>query len=127
MLEIGFYNYDELVPFHYYSLFNWFSAKLTEEATKQAQKVGQTISQKSEEISKTQTYRTISDTAKAVKEEIDQSTFGGAGARVYKAPKVLRKRVERDPEAEKRIIQVPMTWSEMKSMNLYSCGLRFKV
>lgn len=82
------------------------AAKLTEEATKQAHKVGQTISQKGEEISKTQTYRTISDTAKAVKEEIDQSTFGGAGARVYKAPKKLRKRVERDPDAEKRIIQV---------------------
>ncbi|XP_063883064.1 mitochondrial import inner membrane translocase subunit TIM44-like isoform X1 [Scylla paramamosain] len=81
------------------------ASKLTEEATKQAQKVGQTISQKGEEISKTQTYRTISDTAKAMKEEIDQSTFGGAGARVYKAPKKLRKRVERDPEAEKRIIQ----------------------
>lgn len=84
------------------------SAKLTEEATRQAQKVGQTISQKGEEISKTQTYRTISDTAKAVKEEIDHSTFGGAGARVYKAPKELRKRIERDPEAEKRIIQVLM-------------------
>ncbi|XP_050701927.1 mitochondrial import inner membrane translocase subunit TIM44-like isoform X1 [Eriocheir sinensis] len=81
------------------------ASKLTEEATRQAQKVGQTISQKGEEISKTQTYRTISDTAKAVKEEIDHSTFGGAGARVYKAPKVLRKRVERDPDAEKRIIQ----------------------
>lgn len=81
------------------------ASKLTEEATRQAQKVGQTISQKGEEISKTQTYRTISDTAKAVREEIDQSTFGGAGARVYKAPKVLRKRVERDLDAEKRIIQ----------------------
>lgn len=93
-------------------LFHYFlyspSAKLTEEATRQAQKVGQTISQKGEEISKTQTYRTISDTAKAVKEEIDHSTFGGAGARVYKAPKELRKRIERDPEAEKRIIQVLM-------------------
>ncbi|XP_042213333.1 mitochondrial import inner membrane translocase subunit TIM44-like [Homarus americanus] len=81
------------------------ASKLTEEATKQAQKVGQTISQKSEELSKTQTYKTISDTAKAVKEEIDHSTFGGAGARVYKAPVSLRKRVQRDPEAEKRIIQ----------------------
>ncbi|XP_069936060.1 mitochondrial import inner membrane translocase subunit TIM44 isoform X2 [Cherax quadricarinatus] len=81
------------------------ASKLTEEATKQAQKVGQTISQKSEELSKTQTYKTISDTAKAVKEEIDHSTFGGAGARVYRAPVTLRKRVERDPEAEKRIIQ----------------------
>lgn len=79
---------------------------MTEEATRQAQKVGQTISQKGEELSKTQTFKTISETAKAVKEEIDHSTFGGAGARVYRAPRVLRKRVERDPEAEQRIIQV---------------------
>ncbi|KAK3878972.1 hypothetical protein Pcinc_016416 [Petrolisthes cinctipes] len=81
------------------------ASKLTEEATKQAQKVGQTISQKSEELSRTQTYRTLSNTAKAVREEIDHSTFGGAGARVYRAPKMLRKRIERDAEAEKRIIQ----------------------
>lgn len=79
---------------------------MTEEATRQAQKVGQTITQKGEELSKTQTFKTISETAKAVKEEIDHSTFGGAGARVYRAPSVLRKRVERDPEAEKRIIKV---------------------
>ncbi|XP_063608061.1 mitochondrial import inner membrane translocase subunit TIM44-like [Penaeus indicus] len=81
------------------------ASKMTEEATRQAQKVGQTISQKGEELSKTQTFKTISETAKAVKEEIDHSTFGGAGARVYRAPRVLRKRVERDPEAEQRIIQ----------------------
>lgn len=84
----------------------FFSAKMTEEATRQAQKVSQTISQKGEELSKTQTFKTISETAKAVKEEIDHSTFGGAGARVYRAPRELRKRVERDPEAEQRIIQV---------------------
>ncbi|XP_047480785.1 mitochondrial import inner membrane translocase subunit TIM44-like [Penaeus chinensis] len=81
------------------------ASKMTEEATRQAQKVGQTISQKGEELSKTQTFKTISETAKAVKEEIDHSTFGGAGARVYRAPRVLRKRVERDLEAEQRIIQ----------------------
>ncbi|ROT71656.1 mitochondrial import inner membrane translocase subunit TIM44 [Penaeus vannamei] len=81
------------------------ASKMTEEATRQAQKVSQTISQKGEELSKTQTFKTISETAKAVKEEIDHSTFGGAGARVYRAPRELRKRVERDPEAEQRIIQ----------------------
>ncbi|XP_071534869.1 mitochondrial import inner membrane translocase subunit TIM44 isoform X2 [Panulirus ornatus] len=110
------------------------ASKLTEEATKQAQKVGQTISQKSEELSKTQTYKTISDTAKAVKEEIDHSTFGGAGARVYRAPEKLRKRVERDPEAEKRIIkanteaqgitlhrdsQFAQSWQNFKDNNPY--------
>lgn len=84
---------------------------MTEEATKQAQKVGQTISQKGEELSRTQTYRTLSNTAKAVREEIDHSTFGGAGARVYRAPQELRKRLQRDPEAEKRIIQVSV-WKE---------------
>lgn len=87
------------------------TAKLTEEATKQAQKVGQTISQKGEELSRTQTYRTLSNTAKAVREEIDHSTFGGAGARVYRAPQELRKRIQRDPEAEQRIIQVSV-WKE---------------
>ncbi|XP_045597183.1 mitochondrial import inner membrane translocase subunit TIM44 isoform X2 [Procambarus clarkii] len=81
------------------------ASRLTEEASKQALKVGQTISQKGEELSKSQTYKTISDTAKAVKEEIDHSTFGGAGTRVYRAPVTLRKRVQRDPDTEKRIIQ----------------------
>ncbi|XP_064104444.1 mitochondrial import inner membrane translocase subunit TIM44-like isoform X2 [Macrobrachium nipponense] len=92
------------------------ASKLTEEASKQAQKVTQTLSQKGEEISRTQTFKTISETAKAVKEEIDHSTFGGSGARVYKAPKVLRKRVERDPEAEQRIIQAN---TEAKGMVLH--------
>ncbi|KAK7024653.1 Mitochondrial import inner membrane translocase subunit TIM44 [Halocaridina rubra] len=110
------------------------ASKLSEEASKQAQKVSQTISQKGEEISKTQTFRTISETAKAVKEEIDQSTFGGSGARVYKAPMVLRKRVQRDPEAEKRIIkanteasgmvlhkdsQFSQSWQNFKDNNPY--------
>ncbi|XP_064111418.1 mitochondrial import inner membrane translocase subunit TIM44-like [Macrobrachium nipponense] len=83
---------------------------------KTSSKVTQTLSQKGEEISRTQTFKTISETAKAVKEEIDHSTFGGSGARVYKAPKVLRKRVERDPEAEQRIIQAN---TEAKGMVLH--------
>lgn len=82
------------------------ASKLTEEASKQAHKMGQTISQKGEEISKTQAFKTISETAKAVREEIDHSTFGGSGARVYKAPSQLRKRVQRNVEVEQRIIQV---------------------
>ncbi|CAL4061814.1 unnamed protein product, partial [Meganyctiphanes norvegica] len=81
------------------------ASKITEAASERAQKVGESIAQKGEEISKTQTYKAISETAKAVKEEIDSSAFGGAGARVYRAPQVLRKRLERDSEAEQRIIQ----------------------
>ncbi|XP_076063042.1 mitochondrial import inner membrane translocase subunit TIM44 [Oratosquilla oratoria] len=81
------------------------ASKITEEASKQAQKVSETLSQKGEKIAQTQTFKTISSTAKAVREEIDQSTFGGAGARVYMAPTTLRKRVERDPVAEARIIK----------------------
>lgn len=106
---------------------------MTEEATKTAQRVTETLSQKGEEITKSQTYKTLSDTARAVREEIDQSTFGKKG-RVYRPPEVLRLRVERDVDMEEKIIQAnteatgitihkdsrfTQSWEEFKNNNPY--------
>ncbi|KAB7494000.1 Mitochondrial import inner membrane translocase subunit TIM44 [Armadillidium nasatum] len=103
------------------------------EATKTAQRVTETLSQKGEEITKSQTYKTLSDTARAVREEIDQSTFGKKG-RVYRPPEVLRLRVERDVDMEEKIIQAnteatgitihkdsrfTQSWEEFKNNNPY--------
>lgn len=91
------------------------------------------MSQKGEEIVKSQTYRAISDTAKIVKEEIDQSTFGKLG-RVYQPPKVLKMRVERDLDFESKIIEAnteatgitihkdskfAQSWQDFKNNNPY--------
>ncbi|RXG58828.1 Mitochondrial import inner membrane translocase subunit TIM44 [Armadillidium vulgare] len=109
------------------------ASRVTEEATKTAQRVTETLSQKGEEITKSQTYKTLSDTARAVREEIDQSTFGKKG-RVYRPPEVLRLRVERDVDMEEKIIQAnteatgitihkdsrfTQSWEEFKNNNPY--------
>ena len=84
-------------------IYKFPSAVATDEATKQAQKVGQTIAEQSGKLADTQTFKTIQDTAKIVKDEIDQSAFGRA-AQMYKPPVKLRRRTDRDLEAEERII-----------------------
>ena len=84
------------------NLIKWFrfAGHLTEEASRTAQRVTDTISQKGEEIAKSQAYRTISDTARIVRDEID------IRGRVYRPPAELRLRRERDLEADSRIIEI---------------------
>lgn len=101
--------------------------------TKTAQKVTETISQKSEEFTKSSAYRNLSDTARYVKEEIDQSAFGKRG-RVYRSPAVLKMRVDRDIESENKIIEAntvdtgitlhkdsrfSQSWQDFKNNNPY--------
>ncbi|MCL4125631.1 UNVERIFIED_CONTAM: hypothetical protein GTU68_007090 [Idotea baltica] len=109
------------------------ASRVTEEATKTAQRMGESISQKGEELAQSQTYKTISDTARIVKEEIDHSTFG-KGGRVYQPPVVLRLRLDRDLEGERKIIEAnteatgitlhkdskfSQSWQDFKNNNPY--------
>lgn len=65
--------------------------QLKEEFSKTARGAADSISESGSKIGKTGAFRTISETAQAVKKEIDQSTFDG---NVYHAPTKLRKRVD---------------------------------
>ena len=103
----------------------WFPGKLTGSAKDRVQQVGQNLSQKGEEIAKTQAFQTMSNTARAVKEEIGNSALSGAGMRVYRAPTALRMRTERNPEAEERIMAVIVNSSEVKVLYFLVLFVRF--
>nr|XP_012135590.1 PREDICTED: mitochondrial import inner membrane translocase subunit TIM44 isoform X2 [Megachile rotundata] len=65
------------------------AGQLGEELTKSAREAAETISEKSQALGKTSAFQTISQTAEAVREELDQQGMHG---RVYVPPKKLRKR-----------------------------------
>lgn len=67
------------------------ASKMGEDFSKSAREVGETISEKTAELGKSQTFQSISQATAAVREEIDNQ---GIHARVYRAPKKLRKRIE---------------------------------
>ncbi|XP_037073048.1 mitochondrial import inner membrane translocase subunit TIM44-like isoform X2 [Pollicipes pollicipes] len=66
------------------------ATELTETMNKQARQTAEAVAQRGEQLGRSATFQTLSDTARAVKREIDDSTIGSPG--VYRAPKVLRKR-----------------------------------
>ncbi|KAF0303581.1 Mitochondrial import inner membrane translocase subunit TIM44 [Amphibalanus amphitrite] len=74
------------------------AAQLTEAMNRQARQTAEGLAEKGEKLGKSATFQTLSDTARAVKQEIDDSTIGSPG--VYRAPKVLRKRKSDAPAAE---------------------------
>ncbi|XP_065201735.1 mitochondrial import inner membrane translocase subunit TIM44 [Planococcus citri] len=65
--------------------------QLKQEISKTAGKAAESISESGSKIGKTSAFRTISQTAEAVKKEIDDSSFAG---NVYQPPTKLRKRVD---------------------------------
>lgn len=67
------------------------ASKMGEDFTKSAKGVSDTISEKTAELGKSQTFQSISQATAAVREEMDNQ---GINSRVYRAPKKLRKRVE---------------------------------
>lgn len=67
------------------------ASKITEELSKTAKGVTDTISEKSEQFGQTTAFQAISDTTKMIKKEIDTQNMN---SRVYIAPAKLRKRVE---------------------------------
>lgn len=58
---------------------------------KSAREAAESISEKSQKIGKSSAFQTLSQTAEAVRKELDESAIG---ARVYQPPLKLRKRVE---------------------------------
>jgi len=67
------------------------AGQIKEELGKSARGAAETISESGQKIGKSGAFQTISQTAAAVKQELDTT---GMHAQVYKAPEKLRKRVE---------------------------------
>jgi len=80
-------------------------SEVLKKAGENMQKMGENISSKGEQFVKTEAYQKISAGSKVVKEEFDNTLLKGSGMKVYKAPKKLRMRSERNLEAEQRIVE----------------------
>ncbi|XP_015587374.1 mitochondrial import inner membrane translocase subunit TIM44 isoform X2 [Cephus cinctus] len=78
------------------------AGQITEEISKSAKDAAETITEKSQALGKTGAFQTISQTAEAVRKELDQHGIQG---RVYVPPRKLRKRVEVLVNAEDRPIE----------------------
>ncbi|KAL5004627.1 hypothetical protein ScPMuIL_018083 [Solemya velum] len=77
--------------------------EITEELGKSAGKAAETISKSGEQFGKSATFRTITESVKAVKEEFDESAL--SRARPYRAPEKLKKRVESIETQDERHIE----------------------
>ncbi|XP_077988922.1 mitochondrial import inner membrane translocase subunit TIM44-like [Glandiceps talaboti] len=69
-----------------------------EEVAKSAKDAAESVSKQSEQFGKTSAFKTISESVKSVKQEIDDATT--ARAQPYKAPEKLRKRTDRSLHTE---------------------------
>ncbi|XP_033189712.1 mitochondrial import inner membrane translocase subunit TIM44 isoform X2 [Bombus vancouverensis nearcticus] len=78
------------------------AGQLSEEITKSAKGAAETISEKSQALGKTSAFQTISQTAEAVREELDHQGMHG---KVYVAPKVLRKRKDVVESVDSKVVQ----------------------
>ncbi|KAL1131944.1 hypothetical protein AAG570_011555 [Ranatra chinensis] len=70
--------------------------------SKSAREAAETISEQSQKIGKTSAFQTLSQTAAAVKEELNHS---GMESHVYKAPTKLRRRVETSSAMDNRAVK----------------------
>ncbi|KOX72479.1 Mitochondrial import inner membrane translocase subunit TIM44, partial [Melipona quadrifasciata] len=78
------------------------AGQLGEEITKSAKGAAETISEKSQALGKTSAFQTISQTAEAVREELDHQGMHG---KVYVPPKVLRKRKDVVESTDSKVVQ----------------------
>lgn len=78
------------------------AGQLGEGITKSAREAAETISEKSQALGKTSAFQTISQTAEAVREELDHQGIHG---RVYVPPKKLRKRKDVIEATENRQVE----------------------
>ncbi|XP_037945849.1 mitochondrial import inner membrane translocase subunit TIM44 [Teleopsis dalmanni] len=78
------------------------ASKITEEISKTAKGVTDTISEKGEKLGQMPAFQAISDTTKLIKNEIDSQSMN---SRVYRPPIKLRKRVEIELNADDRIVE----------------------
>lgn len=78
------------------------AGQIREELEKSARGAAETISEQSQKLGKSGAFQTISQTAAAVKEELDTT---GLKARVYQAPAKLRRRKEVEDIVDNRFVQ----------------------
>ncbi|KAG8333353.1 Mitochondrial import inner membrane translocase subunit TIM44 [Homalodisca vitripennis] len=78
------------------------SRQIREELGKSARGAAETISESGQKIGKSGAFQTISQTAAAVKQELDTT---GMHAHVYRAPEKLRKRVDTDTVQDFKTVQ----------------------
>lgn len=79
------------------------SREFTEEIAKSAKSAAETLAKQSDQLGKSGAFQAVSSSIKAVKTEIDEAA--AVGARVYRAPKKLRKRSEfGSSPAEARVV-----------------------
>ncbi|XP_058829671.1 mitochondrial import inner membrane translocase subunit TIM44 [Topomyia yanbarensis] len=107
------------------------AGRIGEEIGKTAKGMGETIAEKGQELGKSGAFRGISEATKAVRQEIDSQ---GIGARVYRAPEQLRKRVEVNLADASRVFEANtdalgmelhkdskfyQSWEDFKNNNAY--------
>lgn len=78
------------------------ASHISSEISKTAKEAAEAVSEKTESIGRSAPFKAISESVKAVKQEIDESTLSNAG--VYKPPVKLRKRVERTQHDEEQTV-----------------------
>jgi mitochondrial import inner membrane translocase subunit TIM44 len=88
-----------------------FLGQFTEGIGKSARGAAESISATGQKIGKTQAYQTFTQTATAVKKELDQSSMQ---AYVYKRPTTLRKRKEHSHEPDARVVEPNMDATGME-------------
>ncbi|XP_023233735.1 mitochondrial import inner membrane translocase subunit TIM44-like [Centruroides sculpturatus] len=77
--------------------------ELTEELAKSAKTAAESLAKQGEQIGKSTPIKVVSESVKAVKQQIDETAF--TGPRVYKAPSKLQKRTERTLTSSGKTIQ----------------------
>uniref|UniRef100_A0A182YEY2 Mitochondrial import inner membrane translocase subunit TIM44 n=1 Tax=Anopheles stephensi TaxID=30069 RepID=A0A182YEY2_ANOST len=108
------------------------AGQLGEELSKTARGVGETLAEKGQVIGQSGAFRGISETAKVVRQEMDNQSIE---ARVYRSPEKLRKRVEVsmatdpsrvvEPNAEATGVELHkdskfyQSWEDFKNNNQY--------
>lgn len=78
------------------------AGQLGEELSKSAKGVGETISETGKKFGQSNTFQSISEASKIVRNEIDTQSIQG---RVYRSPATLRKRIETNLTDENRIFE----------------------
>ncbi|XP_073991355.1 mitochondrial import inner membrane translocase subunit TIM44 [Rhodnius prolixus] len=105
------------------------AGKISAEFGKTARDAAETITERGQQLGKTSAFQTISQTAAAVKQELDQ---GGIHSHVYQSPSKLRRRVEEifdpkvlKPDTETTGIELHkdskfyQSWQQFKDNNPY--------
>uniref|UniRef100_A0A0K8UZ67 Mitochondrial import inner membrane translocase subunit TIM44 n=1 Tax=Bactrocera latifrons TaxID=174628 RepID=A0A0K8UZ67_BACLA len=78
------------------------ATKLSEEISKTAKGVTETITEKSEKIGQTSAFQAISTTTEIIKQEIGSQSIN---SRVYRSPQKLRKRIEVEYASDERVVE----------------------